>query len=58
MDGSGVASSFQCLHYDHPCSLAHVVILIPSSGLCLSWCAEEEEEEEEEVKKADERNKN
>jgi len=36
--------------------LAHVAILIPSSGLCLSRCVEEEEEEEEE--KADERNKN
>jgi len=38
--------------------LAHVAILIPSPGLCLSWCAEEAKEEEEEVEEADERNKN
>lgn len=28
MDGSGGASSVQCLHYDHPRGLAHVTILI------------------------------
>lgn len=29
-------SSVQCLHYDYPCALAHVTILIPASLQALS----------------------